>query len=122
MLSEMQLTECLRCGQCKESCQSYKFFLKESYSPRGRLNLINAFEENKIKESLSFKQRIFSCLLCGACENNCPLNLNISNLVYETRAKIRKEKLHYLFKYFSFYPGIFFFYFTKTLPLCNFKK
>lgn len=113
MLNEIYLTECLRCGKCKEFCQSYKLFLNESYSPRGRLTLINAFEEKKIEETRSFKQRIFSCLLCGTCENICPIDINITNLLYETRSRTKKEKLHYLFKYFSLYPGIFFFILQK---------
>ena len=101
--------ECTRCGKCKEFCPSYQLFLNESYCPRGRIKLITAFEENTIRETPSLKQRIFSCLLCGACENSCPLEVNLCSFIYETRSKIKKAKLQYLFKYFSLYPGIIFF-------------
>jgi len=62
------LTECTKCGKCKEICPSYELFLNESFSPRGRLRLVRALAENEVMPGNALKQRIFSCLLCGACE------------------------------------------------------
>lgn len=107
MLTE-QFIECSRCGNCKEVCPSYRIFLNESFSPRGRLTVIKAFEENSLFVTESFKKRVFSCLICGACENLCPLNINVSQLIYDARAKMKKGVFLYLFRYFSFYPGLFF--------------
>jgi len=112
------LTECTKCGKCKEICPSYELFLNESFSPRGRLRLVRALAENEVMPGNALKQRIFSCLLCGACENNCPLNIDVCNFIYKTRAKMKKGFLLYLFKYFSFYPGLFF----SVLQLLNSSK
>ncbi|MCS7214770.1 MAG: (Fe-S)-binding protein [Thermodesulfovibrio sp.] len=103
------LTECSKCGKCKQFCPSYQIFLNESFAPRGRLMLIKALEKEKeIISARSLKKRIFSCLLCGTCENLCPLEIKVSNIVYKMRAKMKKNLLLYLFKYFSFYPEWFF--------------
>lgn len=115
-------TECNKCGKCKELCPSYQIFLNESFSPRGRLRLIKEFWENSIFSTESFKKRIFSCLLCGTCENLCPLDVNVSGLVYETRARMKKGIFLYLFKYFSFYPGVFFAFFQNLNRLRFFNS
>lgn len=102
-------TECNKCGKCKQLCPSYQIFLNESFSPRGRIMLIKTLEKQKeIISGEPLKQRIFSCLLCGTCESLCPLDVNVSTLIYKTRAKMKKNLSLYLFKYFSFYPGVFF--------------
>ncbi len=124
------LAECNKCGKCKETCPSYQIFLNESFCPRGRLRLIKALQENEITCEKSFKNRIFSCLLCGSCESCCPLNIDVTTLIYETRTKMKKGVFQYLFKYFSFYPEIFFSIFSilnyiknslniKNLPYFN---
>lgn len=106
--NKIDLQECIKCGKCNEVCQSYKIFMNESFSPRGRLRLIDAFYERELTQGKSFNERILSCMLCGFCENICPLGINLPFLIYKTRAEIKKNKLFYLFKYFSLYPDIFF--------------
>lgn len=105
----MEILECNRCGKCKEFCPSYLIFLRESFCPRGRFQLSLFIQEQKIKENDKLRKRIFSCLLCGACTNICPLQINIPMLIYDTRAKMQKKMFNYFFKYFSLYPKFFFF-------------
>ncbi len=104
----MEILECNRCGKCKEFCPSYLIFLRESFCPRGRFQLSLFIQEQKIKENDKLRKRIFSCLLCGACANICPLQINIPMLIYDTRAKMQKKMFNYFFKYFSLYPKFFF--------------
>lgn len=114
----MEFAECNKCGKCKEICPSYKIFLNESFSPRGRIKLIESFKEENLPESKTMKERIFSCLLCGSCESKCPLQVNIPFFIYETRDKISKNFLSFLFKYFSLHPELFF---STAKILDNFK-
>lgn len=111
----MDFTECNRCGKCKELCLSYKIFLNEAFSPRGRVQIFSLFREGSIPESKAFRERIFSCLLCGACTVNCPLEVNVPYLMYDAREKTQKNFLLLLFKYFSLYPRLFF----STLQILN---
>ncbi|MCX7873305.1 MAG: (Fe-S)-binding protein [Caldimicrobium sp.] len=59
--------KCVHCGKCLSSCPSYRFFLKESFSPRGR-NLLIA----KNIDSYSFNY----CLLCERCSKVCPQGIS----------------------------------------------
>ncbi len=104
----MNFVECNKCGKCKNICPSYSIFLNEAFSPRGRVQLISYLKENKLTESRSLRERVFSCLLCGTCSNNCPLDVNVPYLVYEARERMHKGLSGLLFKYFSLYPGAFF--------------
>lgn len=104
----MDFSECNKCGKCKEICPSYRVFINEAFSPRGRVQISNFFKEGNISESKALKERLYSCLLCGACLINCPLEVNIPNLIYEAREKTTKDFKLLLFKYFSLYPNLFF--------------
>ncbi len=59
--------DCVHCGKCIASCPSYRYFLQESYSPRGR-NLILTKDLNS--QALDF------CLFCENCKSLCPQGLN----------------------------------------------
>lgn len=121
----MDSTECNKCGKCRELCPSYRIFLNEAYSPRGRVQIFNLFKNENLTDSKSLKERIFSCLLCGSCQVNCPLEVNITSLNYELRSKISKSWVFYFFKYFSLYPGLFFSamkIFNNLKPLRYFAK
>lgn len=120
-MKNFNIDYCTKCGKCKEVCPSYKLFLNESYSPRGRLKLISEFNNRKITESNSFKRRLFSCFLCGACLV-CPVEISIPMSVYETRASISKAFKLYFLKYFSFYPEFFFTALNLVSPLFRLFK
>ncbi len=104
----MDFRECNKCGKCKETCPSYSVFINEAFSPRGRVQISNFFKDGNLSESKALKERLFSCLLCGSCLINCPLQVNIPNLMYEAREKTTKDFKLLLFKYFSLYPNLFF--------------
>lgn len=121
----MDSTECNKCGKCREICPSYRIFLNEAYSPRGRVQVFNLLKNENLTLSKSLKERILSCLLCGSCQVNCPLEVNITSLNYELRSRIDKSLVFYLFKYFSLYPGLFFSakkIFSNLKPLKYFVK
>ncbi len=110
----MDFFECNRCGKCREFCPTYRLFLNEAFSPRGRAQILLFFERGKLLESKALRDRIFSCLLCGACVSNCPLQVNVPNLVYEGRQRMTKNLILLIFKYFPLYPRLFFL-FLKAL-------
>ncbi|MEJ5227725.1 (Fe-S)-binding protein [Thermodesulfovibrio sp.] len=120
----MEISECNKCGKCREICPSYRYFLNESFSPRGRTQLYNFLKEGELSESKELRERIFSCLLCGACFSNCPLQVDIPFSIYNLREKMRKNPKLLLFKYFSLFPGLFFslFRILKTKPIKNIVK
>lgn len=104
----MNLLDCTRCGKCKEVCPSYLVFLSESYAPRGRLYLSESLKKKILTDSRTIRERLLSCLLCGACVAKCPSGIDVPSAVCEVRERLKKTLKIKLAKYFSLYPGFFF--------------
>ena len=62
----------MRCGACKATCPTYLEELDECLSARGRLAMLHAFETGKLgnKKNKGLMEKLFRCVLCGACENS----------------------------------------------------
>ncbi|MFW9822034.1 MAG: FAD-binding and (Fe-S)-binding domain-containing protein [Candidatus Thorarchaeota archaeon] len=84
---------CMRCGFCQPSCPSRLEYKSESYSPRGRLNLLNALVHNEI-DSVKFKilNDIFhACTLCGQCYSKCPAGVKTHEIFEKAREIFHKK-------------------------------
>jgi len=69
---------CLKCGACRSAfgvfgptCPSGERFGFDSYYAIGRLTLARALMEDKIKPSDRMAQRLFTCVSCAACDEQC---------------------------------------------------
>jgi glycolate oxidase iron-sulfur subunit len=71
---------CVRCGKCLPQCPSYRFFLQEGFSPRGRNFLL---DREISSQSFDF------CLFCDRCAQTCPYGLSFPQ-VYLRRAFEKK--------------------------------
>jgi len=80
-----ELQKCVRCGSCKAFCPTYDEDLTEPMGARGRLMLLRGLMSRQLKPSPLLNDRIFSCILCGSCENLCPLQVSITEAIYHGR-------------------------------------
>lgn len=80
-----ELSKCVRCGSCKAYCPTYDEGLTEAMGARGRLTLLRGLLSGQLKPSPLLKERIFSCILCGACEKLCPPEVGITEAIYHGR-------------------------------------
>jgi len=87
--SRIDISRCSLCGTCKAPCPTYEEMPSEGMSARGRLKLIRGIEDGALRPSPLFNDRIYSCILCGACSKICPLGIDIPDAIYRTRSKIR---------------------------------
>jgi glycolate oxidase iron-sulfur subunit len=62
---------CIRCGYCQPTCPTYTITGIEHSVARGRNFLARLIYEGEIEFTKDYKQPIFECLLCGACNINC---------------------------------------------------
>ncbi|MCE5195050.1 MAG: (Fe-S)-binding protein [Nitrospiraceae bacterium] len=93
-----ELLKCVKCGGCKADCPTYDNDETESMAARGRLILLRELLLKRLKPSPELNDMIFSCLLCGACSNLCPSNVDITEQIYKGRRVLKrsdkKRKLH----------------------------
>ena len=84
-----ELERCVRCGACKATCPTYLEELDECLSARGRLAMLHAFETGKLgnKKNKGLMEKLFSCVLCGACEKRCSPGIKIQDIFYYGRQK-----------------------------------
>lgn len=85
----LELKRCVLCGSCKASCPTYFLKHSEALGPRGRIRLLYAVLNNEIVPSPEVADRVFSCLLCGACNDLCPSGVDINSALISGRGALR---------------------------------
>lgn len=84
------LSKCVRCGSCKAVCPTHDQEPLEPMGARGRIMLLRAFMSGQAGPSALLNERIFSCILCGACTSACPAGVDVSEAMYRGRQLLCK--------------------------------
>lgn len=108
-----ELSKCVRCGSCKAFCPTYDEDTTEAMGARGRLVLLWGLSEGLLKPSAVLKDRIFSCILCGACSESCPPGVDIQEVIYHGRSLLRRSdekrrSLRFFTKFYTKMPKLSF--------------
>jgi len=82
--SQDKLDRCISCGYCLPACPTYKLTGDEESSPRGRITLMRAVQNDKLP-ALDLLQESSFCLGCRACEPVCPAGVEYGVLLGEMR-------------------------------------
>lgn len=85
------LLKCVRCGSCKAYCPTYDDAATESMGARGRLALLRELSLQRLNPTPLLNDKIFSCILCGACTGLCPSGVNITEDIYHGRSILRQS-------------------------------
>jgi glycolate oxidase iron-sulfur subunit len=92
--------QCMRCGLCLSSCPTYRTDGVETQSPRGRVAMIKAVIDGKMKASEEFVEHIYHCLDCRNCQSVCPAGVKAGELALEARYRIEQNRRQPLIKKF----------------------
>lgn len=80
-----ELYQCVHCGLCLNQCPTYRVLHLEPESPRGRIHLVKAAADGRIELTERFKDHIYLCLLCRACETACPSGVQYGHIAETAR-------------------------------------
>ncbi len=107
------LAKCVRCGSCKAQCPTYGEDPMEPMGARGRLVLLHGLITGKLVPSKLLNDRVFGCVLCGACSASCPVGVDVAGAIYRGRALLadtdrKRRYLRYISRYAARYPDFAF--------------
>ncbi|MCI5139468.1 MAG: (Fe-S)-binding protein, partial [Candidatus Electrothrix sp. AR1] len=75
---------CAKCGACAVVCPVFRIDGREVLTARGKMHLLTtALAE---QPSATFEDLFSRCLLCGACEQVCPRQLPITDIISQARS------------------------------------
>jgi glycolate oxidase iron-sulfur subunit len=83
---------CIRCGLCLAACPTYREYLIETASPRGRVALARKGLEGELELSPNLIEQMYACFACMACNDLCPVGIRPAGLALSMRHV--QEQLH----------------------------
>jgi glycolate oxidase iron-sulfur subunit len=89
---ESSYHNCIRCGLCLAACPTYREYLKETASPRGRVALARKGLEGQLSLSPNLIEQMYSCFDCMACNDLCPVGIRPADLALSMRRV--QEQIH----------------------------
>ena len=78
---------CVHCGICLPKCPTYRVLKEEADSPRGRVLLLEALEEGRLRAE-DVRPSIDRCIGCRACETACPSGVPYGRVLEEGRSAL----------------------------------
>jgi glycolate dehydrogenase iron-sulfur subunit len=83
--AEHEYLNCIRCGLCLSVCPTYREYLKETASPRGRVALARKGLEGDLKLNPNLFEQMYGCFACMACNDVCPVGIKPAGLTIAMR-------------------------------------
>ncbi len=99
-LETSQVSACIHCGLCLSACPTYLETGDENNSPRGRLYLMRALQEERLSLERTTVRHLDLCLGCRACEAVCPSGVPYGSLLEHTRLFVEQNHRRSLWQWF----------------------
>ncbi len=84
---------CMMCGSCRAVCPVFKATGIEADNARSKVQLSYALITKDAEITEDIAQKFFLCTDCGACENNCPSGIKVTEIIKSFQKKIKKKNL-----------------------------
>src|ERR1035437_10575860 len=84
--SENSYLNCIRCGLCLAVCPTYREYLSETASPRGRVALVRQGLSGGLEMSPNLVEQMYGCFACMACNEICPAGVHPADLALAMRS------------------------------------
>ena len=88
--STEDLSRCVHCGLCLNSCPTYLVTGLEVESPRGRIHFAKLIDEGRSELTPAIARHWDLCLQCRACEAVCPSGVAYGRIQEHARAQLSR--------------------------------
>ena len=95
-------SQCVKCGTCLAHCPIYTETLSELTTARGKLSLLESLATGDIQLTKKLNDLLFLCLICNTCEENCPNDVKVGDILLEARSELVNHRGLPIFKKFLF--------------------
>ncbi|MGI9600365.1 MAG: (Fe-S)-binding protein [Acidimicrobiales bacterium] len=83
-----ELAACVSCGLCLPHCPTYRVTGDDMASPRGRISLMRAVQDDDAPLLDEVVQSMETCVQCRGCEPACPSGVPFGHLMEATRSTL----------------------------------
>ena len=90
-LNDDELIACVSCGLCLPHCPTFVITGRDTESPRGRIALMRAVQNEGAPVTDDLIRSIETCVQCRGCETACPSAVPFGRLMEGTRAALATE-------------------------------
>src|SRR5580704_9378935 len=92
IIDQALLDACIHCGMCLPACPTYLATGRELESPRGRIYLLNLWQQGQEPFSARMAEHLDSCLGCLGCQTACPSGVNYEAIINRARPQVNALK------------------------------
>ncbi|WP_053362992.1 (Fe-S)-binding protein [Bacillus sp. FJAT-27251] len=85
---EESMYTCVRCGACRGVCPTLNITGREADGPRGRVLMARSVLSGDIPVNQEIKDQLDRCLLCSACVDACPIDVQVPDIVMLAKEQI----------------------------------
>lgn len=87
-LNDEDLSACVACGLCLPHCPTYRVTGDDTASPRGRIALMQAVQNDDAPLTPGVLRSMETCVQCMGCETACPSGVPFGRLIEGTRTTL----------------------------------
>ena len=93
---QKKLDACIGCGLCLPACPTYQVTGSEADSPRGRLYLMDAWNQQvqnqqNLAATPGTQDHLTKCIQCHACTHVCPSGVEYSSLIAQSKVRLAEQ-------------------------------
>jgi len=90
---EKDLNKCSKCGLCETACPIFKLNPNDCAASKGKFIMLHGVTKGDLKLSKNINKYIDMCLKCGKCNEFCPSDINVCQILNVAKAQYAKGKM-----------------------------